>query len=140
MANWALDGLIETVQKFYHKMHFHTGKSNGWLKHSMHVMVMSKASRIVMEEYSRLNSKEDKDSKFVDHTDSNLKTSKGYKNTKASSTPKKTRECCAVAEYLLLAKITTEIPGRVYNDNKLWDIVSNCTVGLMAETDKERAD
>ena len=42
MANWALDGLIETVQKFYHKMNFHTGKSNRWLKHSEHVMVIVK--------------------------------------------------------------------------------------------------
>ena len=121
-------------------MNFHTGKSNGWFKHSAHVMVMSKASQIVMEEYSRLNSKEDKDSKFVDHTDSSLKTSKGYKNTKATSTPKRTRECCAVAKYLLLAKITTEIPGRLYNDTELWDTVSNCTVSLTAETDRERAD
>ena len=67
MANWALDGLIETVQKYYHKMNFHTGKGNGWLKHSPHVMIMSKASRIVIKEYSRLNSTEDKDSKFVIH-------------------------------------------------------------------------
>ena len=49
MGNWALDGLIEIVQKYYHKMNYHTGKSNGWLKHSPQVMVMSKASRIVME-------------------------------------------------------------------------------------------
>ena len=44
MMNWALDSLIETVQKYYHKMNFHTGKGNGWLKHSAHVMLMSKAS------------------------------------------------------------------------------------------------
>ena len=89
MANWALDGLIEMVQKYYHKMNFHTGKGNGWLTHLPHVMIMSKASRIVVEEYSCLNSIEDKDSKFVDHQDNNIKTSKGYKNTKASSAPKK---------------------------------------------------
>ena len=50
MANWALDSLIETIQKYYHKINFNNGKSNGWLKHSLHVMVMSKASRIIMEE------------------------------------------------------------------------------------------
>ena len=139
MANWALDSLIETVQKFYHKMNFHTGKSNGWLRHSAHVMVMSKASQIIMEEYSQINSKEDKDSKFVDHTDSNLKTSKGYKNTKPSSTPKQTRESCAVAEYLLLGRITTEFPGQMYNHNKIWDTVSHCTVGLTTESERERS-
>ena len=52
MENWAMDGLIETVQKYYHKMNFNTGKANTWLKHSSHVMVMSKASCIVIEEYS----------------------------------------------------------------------------------------
>ena len=88
MANWALDSFIETVQKYYHKMSFHTGKGNEWLKHSSHVMVMSKASRTVVEVYSRLNCDEDKDLKFVDHQDSNLKHSKMYKNTKPSSTPK----------------------------------------------------
>ena len=49
MANWAMDGLIETVQKYYHKMNFHTGKSDGWFKHSAHVMLMSKASRIIVK-------------------------------------------------------------------------------------------
>ena len=29
---------IETVQKYYHKMNFNTGKSNGWLIHLSHVM------------------------------------------------------------------------------------------------------
>ena len=72
MGNWALDSLIETVQKYYHKMNFHTGKSNGWMKHSSHVMLMSKASRIVIEEYSCLQSNENKDLQFVDHCDTNL--------------------------------------------------------------------
>ena len=105
MANWALDGLIVTVQKYYHKMNFHTGKGNGWLKHSAHVMLMSKGSRIVAEEYSRTNSMEDKDAKFVDHHDTNLKTPKAHKNAKASSTPKRAIEACAVAEFLLISKI-----------------------------------
>ena len=91
MANWALDGLIETVQKYYHKMNFHTEKGNRWLKHSLHVMIMRKASRIVMEENTHLNSTEDKDSKFVDHQDNNINTARGHNNTKTSSTPKRAK-------------------------------------------------
>ena len=77
MANWALDSLIETVQKYCHKMNFNTGKTNGWLKHSLHVMVPSKASRIVMEEYSCLNGSENHDTRYVDHQDTNIKVGKG---------------------------------------------------------------
>ena len=110
MANWAMDGIFETVQKYYHKMNFNTGKANTWLKHSSHVMVMSKASHIVMEEYSRLNNAEDPDSEFVDHKDTNLKTVKGVKLVKNSSSPKCEREACTVAEYLLHSEMTKEIP------------------------------
>ena len=81
MGNWALDSLIEMVQKYYHKMNFHTAKSNGWLKHLSHVMLMSKASWIVMEEYSQLQSNDYKDLPFVDHSDTNIKMGKGAKST-----------------------------------------------------------
>ena len=96
MANWAMDSLIETVQKYYHKMNFHTGKSNGRFKHSAHIMLMSKASRIVAEEYSKLRATEDRDAKFVDHDDHNLNTPKAIKNTKNLSIPRRERkiECC----------------------------------------------
>ena len=139
MTNWALDSLIKTVQKYYHKMNFHTGKGNIWLKHSLHVMIMSKASLIVIEEYNRLNSTEDKDSKCVDHQDNNIKTARGHNNTKASSTPKRVKESCAIAEYLLISKITQEIPGRRFSDNKLWENTAKCTVQLTAESDRKRA-
>ncbi len=96
MANWAMDCLIETVQKYYHKMNFHTGKSNGWFKHSAHVMLMSKANRIVVEEYSKLSGTQERDAKFVDHVGQNLNTPKAIKNTKNLSIPRRERkiECC----------------------------------------------
>ena len=138
MANWAMDSLIETVQKYYHKMNFHTGKSNGWFKHSAHVMLMSKASRIVVEEYSKVNGTEDRDSKFVDHQDQNLNTTKAIKNTKNSSIPRRERESSAVAEYLFLSKMTKEINGRLYNDEEMWKVINECTVDLIVETERER--
>ena len=140
MANWALDSLIETVQKYYHKMNFHTGKTNGWLKHSSHVMVMSKASRIVMEEYSRLNSADDRDTPFVDHQDTNLKTGKGANAVKNSSNPKRERESCAVAEFIQLSKMTREVPGRIYDNDSMWKVLDECTVELISKSKKSRAD
>ena len=136
----ALNSLIETVQKYYHKMNFHTGKSNGWMKHSSHVMLMSKASRIVMEEYSCLQSNENKDLKFVDHCDTNLKAGKGTKAVKGSSNPKRERESCAVSEYLMLSKMTREVPDRKYDDDKMWSYIDRCTVELISESEKQRAE
>ena len=140
MANWALDSLIKTVQKYYHKMNFHTGKTNGWLKHLSHGMVMSKASLIVMEEYSCLNSTDDRDTRFVDHQDTNIKIGKGAKAVKGSSNPKRKRESCAVAEFILLLNMTREVPGRCYNDNVMWKVLDNCTVKLISESEKVRAE
>ena len=136
MANWALDSLLETVQKYYHKMNFNTGKSNGWLKHSSHVMVMSKASRIVMEEYSRLNGSDNCDTRYVDHQDTNIKVGKGQKTVKSTSNPKRERESCAVSEYLFLTKMTYKIPGRWYQDDDLWNAINECTVELIRESEK----
>ena len=140
MANWAMDGLIETVQKYYHKMNFHTGKVNAWLRHSSHVIVMSKASCIVMEKYSWLNNVEDQDLKFVDHKDTNLKTMKGVKSVKKLSSPKHEREACAVAEYLLLSEMTKEVSNRKYDDKAMWGVISECTVKFISETEKARVE
>ena len=44
MANWALDSVIESIQKFYHEMNFDNTVS-GWLSHSKNVMLMNNCSR-----------------------------------------------------------------------------------------------
>ena len=44
MANWALDAVIESIQKFYHEMNFDNTVS-GWLRHLANVMLMNKCSR-----------------------------------------------------------------------------------------------
>ena len=140
MLNWALDSLIETVQKYYHKMNFHTGKSNGWLKYSSHVMVMSKVRWIVMEEYSCLNNTDDRDKRFVDHQETNIKIGKGAKAVKGSSNPKCKRELCAVAEFILLSKMTREVLGWRYNNNAMWKVLDDCTVELISRSEKARAE
>ena len=43
MANWALDAVIESIQKFYHEMNFYNTVS-GWLRHSENFMLMNKCS------------------------------------------------------------------------------------------------
>lgn len=140
MGNWVLESLNETVQKYYHKMNFHTGKSNGWFRYSLHMVVISKASRVVMEECSHLQSTKDKDTHFIDHSDMNIKTGKGAKAVKKSCSPKCERESCAVAEYLKLSKMTREISNRQYNDNEMWDVINQCAVELISETEKSRTE
>ena len=119
-------------------MNFHTGKTKGWLKHSSHVMVTSKASR--MEEYSRLNSADDRVTRFVDHQDTNIKKGKGAKAVKNTINPKRERELCAVEEFILLSKMTQEVPGRRYEDDAMWKVLDDCTIELISESKKSRAD
>ena len=53
MANWALDAVIESIQKFYNEMNFDNTVS-GWLRHSEKFMLMNKCSRFAKTEYSRV--------------------------------------------------------------------------------------
>ena len=78
---------------------------------------------------------EDKDSKYANHRNTILKMAKAHKNTKALSTPKRAKETCAVAEYLLISKICQELPGRRFDDNELWVNTTKCSVQLSAESD-----
>ena len=93
-----------------------------------------------MEEYSRLNSANDRYMRFVDHQDTNIKNGKGAKAVKNTSNPKRECELCAVAEFILLLKITREIPGRRYDDDAMWKVLDDCTVELLRESEKSRAD
>ena len=100
-------------------------------------MAMNKASQIVQEEYSCLNNADAHDTKFVDHADTNLKTDKLARNMKASLLLKREREICAVSEYFYLCQMTTEVPGRQFDNASQWSNIDLCTVDLISETDKE---
>ena len=93
-----------------------------------------------MEEYSCLQSNENKDLKFVDHCDTNLKSGKGTKAVKGSSNPKLERESCAVSEYLMILKLTRKVPHCKYDDDKMWSYIGQCTVELISESEKQRAE
>ena len=43
MSNWSLDGVIELVQKHYHKIRFKS--EEGWAMHSPRVLLTSKSAR-----------------------------------------------------------------------------------------------
>ena len=58
-----------------------------------------------------MQSNDDKDLWYIDYSETNVKSGKGAKSVKNSSNPKHERESCAVAEYLLLSKVTREIPN-----------------------------
>ena len=69
-------------------MNFHAGKINGLMKYSTHMIVMSKASRIVVEECSHLYNSENRDISFIDYKDRNVKIGKSAKEIKKSSSLK----------------------------------------------------
>ena len=87
-----------------------------------------------------MQSNDVKDLCYKDHSDTNVKSGKGAKSVKNSSNPKHERESCAVAEYLLLSKVTREIPNRQYNDEEMWCVMEKCTVELISESEGSRAE
>ena len=52
-ANWELDALIESIQKFYHEINFDNTVS-GCLRHSENVILVNKCSIFSKAEYSRV--------------------------------------------------------------------------------------
>ena len=57
-----------------------------------------------------------------------------------SSNPKRERKSCAVSEYLFLTKMTRQIPGCCYDNDGLWNAINKCTVELISESKKARAE
>ena len=70
--NWAVDGLIELIQKFYHKMNFKNDSLDGWMQHSPHLQLNNKAIRFATSEYSRVFSDTSKAMKFGDRSENDL--------------------------------------------------------------------
>ena len=46
MENWSIDGLIELVQKIYHKMNFINDNLEGLMQHSSHLQFNNKSIRL----------------------------------------------------------------------------------------------
>ena len=86
MANWALDAMIESIQKFYHKMNFDNIVS-GWLRHSKNVMLMNKCRKSAKAEYSRVR-KVAQEERFVSHINVSARHDPGD-NTKPTTVPQR---------------------------------------------------
>ena len=96
MANWALDAVIESIQKFYNEMNFDNNVS-GQLRHLENVMLMNKCSRFAKTEYIRVR-KVAQEERFVSHIDVSARQDPGD-NMKPTAVPQRTLEKQAVTEY-----------------------------------------
>ena len=136
MANWAIDGLIELIQKFYHKMNFRNDNLDGWMQHSPHLQLNNKSIRFAQAEYTRVYSDAAKSAKFEDTGENDIS---GRRNKKATSVPKRIQEHYAVAEFCLINKLTIETPGRKYNQDEIWKLLGEITTKLDLESNKEKS-
>ena len=101
MANWPLDGLIELIQKFYHKMNFKNDSLEGWMQHSAHLQLNNKSIRLAMTEYNRVFSEDGRRNKFGDGNENDLDPSK---NRKPTAVPRRAQEHIAIAEFFQINK------------------------------------
>ena len=126
MAHWALDAIIENIQKFYHQMNF-KNDIGGWFRHSSNVMLINRCNRFVRSEYSLQKSI---DSSSIEYDIS--------ESTKKTSVPKRTSEKVAIAEYLNLVGITKEDDKRMYDDKFMLSKINDITTKLEDESEEER--
>ena len=124
MANWSLDGIVELIQQYYHKIRFKN--DGGWSIHSPHVMMTSKSSRFVETEYNRTNDKAalEANATKVDNT---------------TAVKCRMLEHLAIANYLQKLEVATETPGRRYNKETFLSALESVEVQLNEEGEEERA-
>jgi len=136
MANWPIDGLIELVQKFYHKMNFRNDNLEGWMQHSPHLQFNNKAVRMAKVEYHRVWSETEKSNRFGVGNENDLDQKR---NRKKSSKPKRFQEHLCIAEFLQLNSFSTEEPGRKYNQDSMYKSLARITTELDVETEAEKS-
>jgi hypothetical protein len=66
MACWALDAIIELMQRYYHKMDFQN-TVEGWRIHSGNIALITKSIQFSSNEYSKIENADN--AKFVDFAD-----------------------------------------------------------------------
>ena len=137
MSNWAIDGLIELIQKFYHKMNFKNDNLDGWMQHSPHLQLNNKSIRFARSEYTRVYSDAAKSAKFDDRSENDYDGCRN--NRRASAVPKRLQEHLAIAEFCLLNRLAEEVPNRQYNQNSIWNSLGDITTPLTVETDEEKS-
>ena len=127
MANWVLNTVIESIQKFYHEMNFDNTVS-GWLRHSANVMLMNKCIRFEKSECSCVK-KVAQEEQFVSHIVVSARHNPGD-NMKPTAAPQQTLEKQAVIEYLSLTAIPVETEGRKYSHRDMIMKLNDATTDL----------
>ena len=137
MANWSLDGIIELLQKFYHKMGMENNMK-GWFRHSSHAMLKNKCERFVGVSYSRGATAIHADHRSVDHVSENVATTSPAGSTKRTAIPSRVLEKHAIAEFLFLIECAVNQPARKYGQKHVWSMLSKVKTELLDETELER--
>jgi hypothetical protein len=137
MASWSMDGIIELLMKFYHKMKFENNHS-GWFRHSAHVMLKNKAKRFVQESYTKGAMAIFSDTRAVDHVEEEVRKKVDEKKN-SSVVPKRTNEKVAIAEFLHITSCTVEQRGRKYNSSLMWSALKDVKIEIVqASVDEQR--
>jgi hypothetical protein len=136
MANWAIDALIELVQKYYHKMNFRNDNLEGWMQHSPNVQLNNKSIRLAKTEYHRFWSESEKDLRNGTGNENDLDQAR---NRKKTSEPKRLQEHLAIAEFISLNKMVVETPGRKYSQDAMYLSFSSMTTNLSDESESEKS-
>lgn len=136
MANWALDGIIEMLQKYYHRLRF--DEKNAHIKDSAHIMVINRSQRMEATEYGSRNKNRSGNDGGVSQ---DVLHEQKHKNRQSTIIPKRLKEHMAIGELINITKLTVEEPHRSYNENALWVALSRITVDLKDledESEEER--
>ena len=107
MAYWAQDDLLEHIQPEYHLMPF---------SHSQHLVVKKRCLKFNQDQFTRFRSKK---RKYAEVEESGPYYDPA-KIRKPTSVPKRLPERNAVSEYISKVGICHEVPGRIYNRQKMW--------------------
>eukprot|EP00957_Ditylum_brightwellii_P015907 1198096-Ditylum_brightwellii.AAC.2 len=81
MANWALNGIIKMIQKYYHAMNF-DNTIKGWMQHSENVTLVRKYTWFVQTEYNK-SGKEGQEATLINHIDFSPKTDRNKNQNKS---------------------------------------------------------
>ncbi len=136
MSNWALDGLIELIQKFNHKMNFKNDSLEGWMQHSAHLQLNNKCIRLAMTEYQRVFNEQGRRNKFGDGNENDYDPGR---NRKSTSVPRRAQEHKAIAEFFNINKFAVERPGRKYDRDKLIASLKELKTELSPESEADKS-
>jgi len=135
-AHWALDALIESIQRYYHNMGF-ANTLEGWNTHSANALLVYRSQNFAAKEYANVHSAEENDDRYI-----NLKDTADKNRTKRTTEPKREAEWAAIEEVIILSQSTVEDPGRTSKDslNLFWRVISKMKTKLADTATEENKD